>query len=432
VAFAYLHSHDKEPAATFDHCKTAMKNLSDEDPLWFSWAWFSYGIAYFAIGELIESRKAFHKALNYGKKTGNIYLISSIVSRLAENEQQLGYYTSAYKTCTELIDLLKEKGYLHLSRADWTFAPLYLIMGITKFTWADMDEAYESIKTAYDLSKKSNDIYLKVFILMFYSFLLWLRSDAESLEKRKELEEIIEHNQIPPFLMSMVVGWKVFFHLQTGQLEKAKLVIAQQGLSLDEEKTHANETEYMAFIRVLLTECKLDEAEKLLSELYPLAESGKRVERLIELNLLYASLYQLKEEKDKAIGSMIDAMRLAADENILTYFISSRNLTGDLLYEVIKLQATKNTGIPKEFIQNLQLALQRLDRYKKARDQSDLSEREKDTLKLMAAGLRNQEIADKLFISLNTVKTHVRNILLKLEAENRSQAVARAKEASIL
>jgi LuxR family maltose regulon positive regulatory protein len=59
---------------------------------------------------------------------------------------------------------------------------------------------------------------------------------------------------------------------------------------------------------------------------------------------------------------------------------------------------------------------------------SVLSDRELDILKLIAEDLSNQEIADKLFISLNTVKTHVRNILLKLEVENRSQAVKKAKE----
>ncbi len=432
VAFAYLHSHDEKPGITFEYCRTAMDNLTEDDPLWFSWAWFSYGIAHFAVGELIESRKAFHNALDYGKKTDNVYLISSIVSRLAENEQQLGYYTAANDTCTELIDLLKTRGYLQLASADWTFAPFHLIMATTRFTWADMDEAYKSIKIAYELSKKSNDIFLKVFILMFYSFLLWLKGDPGTSEKRSELEEILAKHRIPPFLMSMVIGWRVYFHLELGELDKAKMVIDQRGLSLDQEITHANETEYMAFVRVLLVEQRLDEAGKLLSELHSLAVSGKRVEHLIELNLLYASFYQYSGEKEKAESCVLESMRLAADENILTYFATSRELLGDLLTDVIKLQATKNTGIPSKFIRNLEIALRRLDDLKRAKENGDLSEREKDTLALMAAGLMNQEIADKLFISKNTVKTHVRNIFLKLEAENRSQAIKKAREAGIL
>ncbi|MBK6963044.1 MAG: hypothetical protein IPH20_03690 [Bacteroidales bacterium] len=97
VAFAYLNSHKEHSAKAFDYCKTAMENLSEDNPLWFSWAWFSYGVSYFTVGELNEGSKAFNKALEYGKKSGNIYLISAIVIRMAENEQQLGHYRSAYK-----------------------------------------------------------------------------------------------------------------------------------------------------------------------------------------------------------------------------------------------------------------------------------------------------------------------------------------------
>ena len=61
-----------------------------------------------------------------------------------------------------------------------------------------------------------------------------------------------------------------------------------------------------------------------------------------------------------------------------------------------------------------------------------LSARELDALKLIAEDLTNQEIADKLFISLQTVKTHVKNILLKLDVDSRIRAVTKAKELGII
>ena len=61
-----------------------------------------------------------------------------------------------------------------------------------------------------------------------------------------------------------------------------------------------------------------------------------------------------------------------------------------------------------------------------------MSNRELDTLELIAENLSNQEIADALYISITTVKTHVRNILLKLEAKNRNEAVIKAKEKGLL
>jgi LuxR family maltose regulon positive regulatory protein len=61
-----------------------------------------------------------------------------------------------------------------------------------------------------------------------------------------------------------------------------------------------------------------------------------------------------------------------------------------------------------------------------------LSDREKDVVKLMAQGLSNQEIAEKLFISLHTVKTHARKVNVKLGTRSRTQAIHLAKELMII
>jgi DNA-binding CsgD family transcriptional regulator len=61
-----------------------------------------------------------------------------------------------------------------------------------------------------------------------------------------------------------------------------------------------------------------------------------------------------------------------------------------------------------------------------------ISKREYEVLELMAKGHSNQEIADRLFVSLNTVKTHSSNIFLKLDAKRRTQAIQRAKELELI
>lgn len=64
--------------------------------------------------------------------------------------------------------------------------------------------------------------------------------------------------------------------------------------------------------------------------------------------------------------------------------------------------------------------------------EAGLSPREYEVLQGMAMGLSNQQIADRLFISLSTVKTHVNNIFIKLDAERRTQAIQKAKEIEII
>jgi two-component system, NarL family, response regulator LiaR len=65
-------------------------------------------------------------------------------------------------------------------------------------------------------------------------------------------------------------------------------------------------------------------------------------------------------------------------------------------------------------------------------DALGISKREHEVLTLMAQGLTNQQIADKLFVSLNTVKTHLSNLFQKLEVSRRTQAVQRAKELQLI
>lgn len=86
-----------------------------------------------------------------------------------------------------------------------------------------------------------------------------------------------------------------------------------------------------------------------------------------------------------------------------------------------KLTRRKVVVVGPAFVQN-EAELQRLE----------ISKRELEVLTWMAQGLSNQEIADKLFVSLNTVKTHSSNLFLKLGVGKRTQAVQRARELRLI
>jgi two-component system, NarL family, response regulator LiaR len=65
-------------------------------------------------------------------------------------------------------------------------------------------------------------------------------------------------------------------------------------------------------------------------------------------------------------------------------------------------------------------------------NRTGISKRELEVLKLMAQGLSNQEIADRLFVSLNTIKTHTSNVFIKLDVKRRTQAIEKAKSLNLI
>ena len=84
-----------------------------------------------------------------------------------------------------------------------------------------------------------------------------------------------------------------------------------------------------------------------------------------------------------------------------------------------KLTRKKTITVPA--VANFQLNTAQLEKL-------GISKREHEVLELMAAGLSNQEIADKLFVSINTIKTHSANLFSKLDVKRRTQAIQKGKE----
>ena len=121
---------------------------------------------------------------------------------------------------------------------------------------------------------------------------------------------------------------------------------------------------------------------------------------------------------------------MAEPEGYIRTFVDESKLLGPLLEKAL------SKGITPEYTHRLITISEAEERQKLKRKKAEgaattydsiLSERELEVLRLMAAGLSNQQIADRLIISLSTAKNHVHNILEKLEVEGRTQAVTQAR-----
>jgi LuxR family transcriptional regulator, maltose regulon positive regulatory protein len=429
VAQAYLNSFLGRPDKILAYCKTALANLSDEDPLWFSWAWYSAGIAYAALDEVAESIEALKKAQEYSKRSGNWYVISTVAIALAFNESKLGHIGTSYQRCEALLKFISEKGYSNVTQKEWSYAVLYANMAAIEWLWCDLDKALPSIKTAYSLIIQGSDISYYALILTIYSGILQARGDvAGAVEKMNELEELIHDQKIVPGVESMYLAWKAIMLIAQGQPEKASIFLQKKGINVTSKITNANEQAFIPLVLVLLSSGRSDEAKPLLIELQARAEKQKRMERLIEIKILYAILFSLSGEKENAIKSLREALCLSSENGAIIYYLAYIELTGDLL----KVIFSDPQNVPASHLEKLKNFLVKKDKSKPKYEGTELSMRELNTLKLLETSQTNQELADNLFVSLNTVKTHLKSIYAKLNVGNRAGAIKKARDLGLL
>ena len=167
-----------------------------------------------------------------------------------------------------------------------------------------------------------------------------------------------------------------------------------------------------------------------------MAKAGDHVYMMVEMRLCRLMIFLLKAEAASAMAELQSALALAESGGLIMIFVSKGKPVADLLETMVA--AKKRDHNPRQAGFSLSYAKKILAAFKAATPpkteglMDPISEREMEVLHLIATGLSNREIADKLFISLNTVKTHTKNINSKLDVNSRIKAVSRAKELGLL
>ena len=228
--------------------------------------------------------------------------------------------------------------------------------------------------------------------------------------------------------------------IRQGRIAEALGWVTQQGLSVTDDLSYIREFEHITLARVLMAHHtdgggngNLDQAVELLERLLEAAQTGRRQGSVIEILVAKALAYQMREDMPGALAALDGALTLAEPEGYVRIFVDEGEAMASLL------AAAADNGTASSYVRRLRSALGAAPDTATAQHGPSgralvepLSSREREVLRLLGTELNGPEIARELVVSLNTVRTHTKNLYMKLGVNNRRAALRRAKELDLL
>jgi LuxR family maltose regulon positive regulatory protein len=248
---------------------------------------------------------------------------------------------------------------------------------------------------------------------------------ATALDLLHDAERVYNTDYSPavrpiPALMARV-------QLAAGDVGAALRWATDRGLTDDDELTYIHEFEHITLARTLLAHAKdrrhataLAEATALLARLLAAAEEGDRAGSVIEILVLTAHAHHARGDLPAATSTLGLAVERAEPEGYVRVLLD----TEPLIVPLLRTLPPRNQHLRRILAATSPSATTRAS----TGLVDELSSRELDVLRLLRSDLSGPDIARELLVSLNTLRTHTKNIYAKLGATSRRDAVRRAGE----
>jgi LuxR family maltose regulon positive regulatory protein len=218
--------------------------------------------------------------------------------------------------------------------------------------------------------------------------------------------------------------------IMMGNMEFAERWAAKQCVASSSKPDLCGIHVYVTFVKLLMRQNKLMEAESLLEQIAALTEKAHQTAALLMVLILQAIVFRETGREEEAKKRMEQAILLAREAGCKRPFLDQWHKIGSLLSSVQDISPLFVRELVKDH--RAEAVSSAATMQAESNEIESLSPRERDVLECIAQGFSNTEIAEKLYISIGTVKWHVNNIFGKLDVKSRTQAVIRAQELGIL
>lgn len=447
-------SRGEDPNTVIELGNQALDFVDETDSWLRSFLLHSIGLAYQIVGDIDSAKRFDLAAQRHAKASGVDYLAIGVYYDRALIELRQGRLREAETICREGLDFATRQGKQESAISGF----LYTLLGKILVERNDLETADIVLSKGKELVSLTGEDDILNLCRADLSRLYQARGEWSNADRIIMDISAYYTNQPSALADSFSSALRALQWLREAEHTPDKLKLAFQWLDkqapdLDEDTEfpvllpifEVNYTLQTITVRVLLAHARasssphrkeaIQQVQRFLDGQLQIAREGGWGDRVIELEILKALTLETIGDLDGALDALSQALNLGVPEGYIRIFVDEGELMAKLSYRAA------SRGIYPEYVGRLLAAYPKekpkplliLGESDEKFDRVEpLSERELEVLNLIAGGLSNREISQKLYISVNTVKGHTRNIYGKLAVKNRAQAIVRARSIGLL
>jgi LuxR family maltose regulon positive regulatory protein len=420
---------------TVKHAQRALELALEDDHLLRASAAALLGLARWTSGDLEAGYRSYADGMQRLERIGHLSDALGCAIALADIRIAQGRLREAMGTYERGLRIAAERGEPMLRGA----ADMHVGMSQLESELNDLDAAARHLQRSEELGEFAGLPQNRYRWRVAMARIREARGDMDgALDLLDEAERLYVGDFFPN--VRPIAARKARVMIAQGRLDEVLSWARERGLPAHDDLGYLREFEHLTLARMLLARYKCDgeehcihEAMGLLERLLQAAEEGGRIGNVIEILVLQALAHEAQGESPSALVPLERALTLAEPEGYVRTYVDEGPSMEQLLLEA----ATRGT-VP-DYTGKLLAAFEaegRMDSDDSPRPtppaSQPLSDRELEVLHLIAQGLSNRDISERLFLALITVKGHNRNIFRKLQVRRRTEAVARARELGLL